>query len=99
LEDTVCLVEGSDWKKHFVSFKFCVMNIDREVIDENLKKLKSSIKNLPASEKRIIYWILLRETLRKDFDGVMWLYDEMSRFVDREFAVKGYKRVKRKKGY
>lgn len=62
-----------------------IMKLQEKEIDALLKKVRSFVRHADLDEQRLIFWCLLKETVRKDWDGLEWLYEALSKFVDEEF--------------
>lgn len=65
-----------------------VMKLSEDEMDALLRKVKSFVRHADVDEQRLIFWCLLKATVIKDWDGLEWLYDALSRFVDEEFEGK-----------
>jgi hypothetical protein len=54
-------------------------------LERKLIRIKNQLDLAPKEMKREFGWLLLKETLKKDFKGVMWAYEELGRLVEEEF--------------
>jgi len=56
-------------------------------LERRLIRLKNQLDLAPKEMKREFGWLLLKETLKRDFESRKWFYEELGRFVDEEFKV------------
>ena len=54
-------------------------------LEKRLIRIKAQLEIAPKEMRREFAWRILKESFRNDFKGVMWLYDELSKFVDEKF--------------